>query len=313
MVLDPRELHQEFAVPLEAETAEVLLVQLEGFMDAARAGAGARETLEQNLTHRTVVTFDVDQLLDYRSRRPPMEFTGQKFVGMARPDLRLDLFFDEEERPFYLLAGPEPDFHWDAFSTAVRDVAEQLGVRLLVTGQGVPWAAPHTRPLRRFTHASRPELIGGRPGWSQALRVPGYAAAMLEWRFAESGIDTVSQSVQVPHYLSELAFPQASVSLLEGWADVSGLALPLGELPHLGIAVMAQVQEQVDGSPELQQAISELEHAYDNDLNSTAASWGETDIAEQVERFLQEIGDQGPPGESGPRREPGPPEEPGRG
>lgn len=287
---------QEFTVPPEAAQATTMIVALEGFMDAGKAAGGAVDTLKEFLTHRSVASFDTDQLLDYRSRRPPMSFTGRTFTHVAWPELEVLMLFDERDQPFYLLNGPEPDFQWKRFVAAVEQLITELGVTLVVTGQGVPWAAPHTRPLRRLTHAGREELIGDRATWIQQVRVPGYVAAVLERQLAGKGVDTISQSVQVPHYLTELTFPSASVSLLDGWADVTDLTLPHGELEDLGLAVMAQVEQQTRNSAELTHAVSELERAYDNDLTHQAGSlWSESDIGDQVEQFLRDLDEGRPP------------------
>lgn len=293
---DGPDLLQEFTIPPEAAQATTMIVALEGFMDAGKAAGGAVDTLKEFLTHRTVAGFDTDQLIDYRSRRPPMSFTGRRFNHVTWPELEVLMLFDERDQPFYLLTGPEPDFQWRRFVVAVERLITDLGVTLVVTGQGVPWAAPHTRPLRRLTHASRDELIGDRATWIQQMQVPGYAAAILERRLAATGVDTISQSVQVPHYLTDLTFPTASVSLLDGWADVTGLTLPHGQLEDLGLAVMAQVEQQTRSSAELTHAVSDLERAYDNDLTHQAGSlWTDSDIGDQVEQFLRDLDDGRPP------------------
>lgn len=289
---DGQDLVRELTIPPEAGQASVMFVVLDGFMDAGKAAAGARDTLLRFLTHRTVATFDTDQLIDYRSRRPPMSFTGRHFGNVTWPELQVVLMFDENEQPFYLLSGPEPDFQWARFARAVERLVTDLGVTLVVTGQGVPWAAPHTRPLRRLTHASRDDLIGARPSWSQSIRVPGYLAAVLELHLAARGVDTVGQSVQVSHYLADLAIPQSSLSLLDGWVDLTGFALPRGDLNDLALTVMAQVEQQMQRSPELTQAVADLERAYDNDLTHLANTpWSDGDIADQVEQFLRDLDD----------------------
>ena len=288
---DGRDLLLNFSVPPEATQASTMLVFLEGFMDAGKAAGAAVDTLQQFLPHRTVADFDTDQLIDYRGRRPPMDFNGKRFTSMAWPELEVVLLFDEQEQPFYVLSGPEPDYQWFRFADAVQHLVRELGVTLVATGQGVPWAAPHTRPLRRLTHASRDELIGTRPGWSQHVKVPGHLTAVLEMRLNRGGVDTVSQSVQVPHYLADLLLPQAASCLIDGWADVTGLSLPHGDLVELGEPVMEQIDAQTQNAPEMAQAISELERAYDNDLTHDDSPWGEHDIAGQVEQFLRDLGD----------------------
>ena len=88
---DGPDLLQEYTVPPEAGQAHIMIVSLEGFMDAGKAAAGAASALKQALAHRSVASFDPDQLVDYRSRRPPMTFTGRRFSHVAWPELAVTL------------------------------------------------------------------------------------------------------------------------------------------------------------------------------------------------------------------------------
>ena len=47
------------------------------------------------------------------------------------------------------------------------------------------------------------------------LQVPASASALLELRFAEVGRDAIGFAVQVPHYLSQAAYPTAALTLLD--------------------------------------------------------------------------------------------------
>ena len=65
----------------------VLVHALTGFVDAGQAGHLAVAHLLENLEHRLVATFDIDQLLDYRSRRPMMIFDEDRWAGYEQPEL----------------------------------------------------------------------------------------------------------------------------------------------------------------------------------------------------------------------------------
>ena len=65
----------------EASRGPVLLHTLTGFVDAGQAGRLAAEHLLETFEHRPLATFDVDTLLDYRSRRPPMVFESDHWVS----------------------------------------------------------------------------------------------------------------------------------------------------------------------------------------------------------------------------------------
>src|SRR5699024_7532165 len=76
MAGDPRELYtREAHIPdLPEEPVPVLVHALQGSVDAGHAGGLLAEHLTTKLTNRRVATFDIDALLDYRSRRPVMTY-----------------------------------------------------------------------------------------------------------------------------------------------------------------------------------------------------------------------------------------------
>ena len=128
----------------------MLLYYLDGFIDAGGAGRLLATHLLSTLDHQEVASFDVDSLIDYRSRRPVMTFTKDHWESYDAPELAVHLLHDAAGTPFLLLNGPEPDHVWEGFTGAVRQaVASALGVRLAVGFHGIPMGVPHTRPLGR--------------------------------------------------------------------------------------------------------------------------------------------------------------------
>ena len=107
----------------------VLVHALEGFSDAGHSIRLAAEHLKSSLDSELVASFAIDDLLDYRSRRPMMTFKTDHFTHYDEPQLNLYALRDTAGTPFLLLAGLEPDLQWERFVTAVRLLAERLGVR----------------------------------------------------------------------------------------------------------------------------------------------------------------------------------------
>jgi predicted ATP-grasp superfamily ATP-dependent carboligase len=159
-VPEPHELYQ-LAEDLPDLGRPVLIQALTGFVDAGAAGRLAREHLLTTLTGRVIATFDIDALLDYRSRRPVMMFVEDHWESYEEPTLALHVLYDESNTPFLLLAGPEPDLYWDRFTRAVIELIDRLGVRLTVGFNAIPMAVPHTRPTGVTAHATRRELSSG--------------------------------------------------------------------------------------------------------------------------------------------------------
>ena len=95
-MLDPEGLYAlaDGAPSPEALGRPILLHALGGFIDAGFAGRLASEHLLETLPHRLVATFDVDQVYDYRARRPAMVFVEDHWESYAAPQLALHAVTD---------------------------------------------------------------------------------------------------------------------------------------------------------------------------------------------------------------------------
>lgn len=302
------------ASPIEPGRREVdgpvLVHSLTGFVDAGQAGRLAVEHLLEHLDSRIVATFDVDQLLDYRSRRPVMVFEGDHWAGYARPELALREVRDEDGQLFLLLSGPEPDLQWERFVAAVTDLIERFGVRLTVGLDAVPVAVPHTRPVTLTAHATRPELVAGHERWFGTVEVPASVSALLEIRLGEAGHDALGFAVHVPHYLARSVYPESARGLLESLARAAGLALPTEALQSAAQQVITEVDERVARSAEVSEIVRRLEEQFDAAVDgrgnrSLLAYEVEElptadEIGAELEKFLAEQpGEEG--GSAGPR------------
>jgi hypothetical protein len=210
-----------------------------------------------------VASFAIDDLLDYRSRRPMMTFKTDHFTHYEEPELNLYALRDSVGTPFLLLAGLEPDLQWERFVTAVRLLAERLGVRRTIGLGSIPMAVPHTRPVTLTAHSSDRSLIADHQPWVGEVQVPSSASNLLEFRLAQHGHEAVGYTVHVPHYLAQTGYPAAAESLLEQAAKSAALQLPLRALTDAAETVRSKIDEQVEASPEIAQVVDALERQYD--------------------------------------------------
>jgi predicted ATP-grasp superfamily ATP-dependent carboligase len=274
----------------------VMLYYLDGFIDAGAAGRLLSSHLLSTLEHRRVASFDIDSLLDYRSRRPIMTFSEDHWEDYDGPDLSLSLLRDGEGTQFLMLSGLEPDREWDAFTAAVCRLTADLGVRLSVSFHGIPMGAPHTRPLGVTAHATQPDLVEGYRPLVDKLQVPGSAAALLEYQLGIDNRAAIGFAVHVPHYLSQAAYPAAAVTLLESVQRVTGLALPADALRESARRTDLEITRQVEGSAEVAEVVQALEQQYDAftaDRENLLAGNAEQmptaeELGAQFERFLAE-------------------------
>jgi predicted ATP-grasp superfamily ATP-dependent carboligase len=241
----------------------VMVHALQGFSDAGHAIRLASAHLKEVLDTELVASFAIDELLDYRSRRPMMTFKTDHFTHYEDPELSLYALRDTAGTPFLLLAGMEPDLKWERFITAVRLLAERLGVRQTIGLGTVPMAVPHTRPVTMTAHSNNGELIVDFTPWISEIQVPGSASNLLEYRMAQHGHEVVGFTVHVPHYLTQTDYPAAAQALLEQVAKTGSLDLPITALSEAATDIRAKIDEQVQASAEVAQVVAALERQYD--------------------------------------------------
>ncbi len=298
-MLNPAELY-EIVDDAPAAEEPVLIVALDGFVDAGNAAKLACAALLGDTEPRPVVRFDVDQLIDYRSRRPPLRFETDHWAAYHGPQLEIVALTDTGDTPYLLLTGPEPDTQWERFAAAVEQIVQRLGVRLVVNLTAIPMAVPHTRPIGVTVHGTRPELTEGHQAWFATAEVPGSAVALMELRLGEAGQDAMGFAVHVPHYLARAEYPQAARVLLDHVGLAAGLYLPTEALSAAAERAETDIAEQVAASDEVGQVVQALERQYDTVATSradgTALGLGgelpsADELGAEVERFLADRGD----------------------
>lgn len=300
----------------EPGTGPVLIHALDGFADAGHAVALAATHLRDALESELVATFDTDELMDYRSRRPTIAFSGETFTDVELPTLTLHAIRDASDRGFLLLSGAEPDLRWEKFTEAVGRLADHFGVTDVVGLNAIPMAVPHTRPPSITAHGSDPDALGDLPRWGSAMKLPASASMMIELRLGTAGRRAMGLSVHVPHYLSQTNYPVAAAHLLDTVASLTGLDLPVAALESAAEQVRTQVDNEVSGNAEIESVVAALEQQYDafQEAQSQRSSLLATEeelpsgdeLGAELEQFLAGLDSGGATGDDGNGRDDGP-------
>src|SRR5258706_4100695 len=156
----------------------VLILALDGWIDAGLGAANARAALLGGLDPATVAVFDSDQLLDHRARRPTMHLVEGVVTGLTWPTVELQAASDADGNDLLLLVGSEPDHAWRAFTRGVVDLAMEFGARLVVGLGAYPAPVPHTRPTKLAVTAGDPLLITHRVVPTTSAVAPRLATAL---------------------------------------------------------------------------------------------------------------------------------------
>lgn len=279
----------------------VMVHLLRGFVDAGNAGALAAAHLQTLSDGVRVATFDADQLIDYRSRRPEMVFSINQWTSYDAPELVLDMHRDAQGQAYLLLHGSEPDILWERYVSTIKEAVARLGVGLTVGAHGIPMAAPHTRPLATTLHGTRQDLLPDTPSFFGTVTVPGSAQSLLEYRFGQWGLDMVNVVVHVPYYLAQAGVPQSAQVALTALEGVTGLDFGTHHLDEAVRIASVQLEQQVRDNGELSTVVHTLEEQYDAFLAQRDSGIidgplpSADELGAEFEKFLAQQGKDLPP------------------
>ncbi|ROQ41127.1 putative ATP-grasp superfamily ATP-dependent carboligase [Frondihabitans sp. PhB188] len=304
---DPADLYQLSPDSSGVPAGLPLVAALTGFADAGSTVAQITQYLGDTLDGDVVATFDADILLDYRARRPIITFDQDHIADFQASTLTLSLMKDEIGQQFLLLSGFEPDFRWEAFTSAVMQLVERYGVSTTTWVQAIPMPVPHTRPLGVTVSGNRVDLIESLSVWRPTTQAPANALHLVELRLSATGHPTAGFVLLVPHYLADTEFPDAAVTALSSISAATGLIFPSDRLREEGREFLSKVDEQVTGNQELTRLVQTLEERHDtymegNPLPSPLIGLdgqvpSADSIAAELEKFLstRQVDDDGGP------------------
>ena len=265
----------------------ILLVALEGFVDAGEVGDHAAVFLRHRWAAEKVAELDRDAFLDFRARRPSAVVDAGVVNRLEWP--RIELFAARLDGPHdaVLLVGPEPDMAWHALVEEVAAICDRLGIVRGVTLGAYPAATPHTRPVGI---AQAGNAIDG-PPLDGATPVGGYtgpvgAATVLQAELADRGVPVLGLWAEVPHYIAASPNPAGALAMVRTVAGLLGVEVDVAELEAAATLHQEQVNEAVADHGEAAQLIADLEEISDAGDRPTDIPSGEA-LADEIERFLR--------------------------
>ncbi|MCL4434851.1 MAG: PAC2 family protein [Actinobacteria bacterium] len=274
----------------------VLVVATEGWIDAGYAAATTVSSLvgqgsDGEAAGKLLAAFDDETFLDRRARRPTLHITDGVSEPPRWPSIRMVASKDMEGHDICWLLGPEPDFRWKSFVDSVLSICNEFGMKMAIGLGAFPAPVPHTRPVRlAATASSRYADMAKKVGVVRGtVEVPSGIWGPLEHALPDIGIPAVGLWARVPHYVATMPYPPASLSLLNGLCDLTGLSLPSGDLMAAADSSLSRINEIMGRSDEHSKMVKELEEGIDssegNPLDISQMPTGD-EIATELERYL---------------------------
>ncbi|CAN5883014.1 filament polymerization regulator ParJ [soil metagenome] len=265
----------------------VLLVALEGFVDAGAVAATAAMFLRHRWQSEVVARFDRDALLDYRARRPTAVIDSGRVRRVEWPDIEVCAAHLDGERDALLLLGPEPDMRWEAFAADVAELALATGVESMVGLGAYPAAVPHTRPTSILQAgnalagdvAPKVPMVAGYTG-------PVNVGVVLQSILERHGVPATGLWAEVPHYIAGSPDPVAALAMVSRVAELIGTTVDTTELEAAATLHRRQVDDAVAEHGDAADMVTALERHVDSGDDDDDLPSGE-DLAKEIERFLR--------------------------
>jgi proteasome assembly chaperone (PAC2) family protein len=275
----------ELPEPLPVLRNPFLVMHLGGWSDAGLAGEGAAVFLGARWKARTLATFDADELLDYRARRPVVRLTDGVIEELTWSSIELSVAETDGPRDVVLLTGPEPDFRWQAFTREVVRACRALRITEAFGLGGFPAPSVHTEPVQILGSSVDPHLAARLDTVSAVVELSGGVQTVLEQRLHEGGIPAMGIWARIPPYLAGGAHPPATLALIRTLILLSGLEVDTTDLETAAKDHLEQVEQAIQERPQIARFVEQLRAVADEE--DTEVPSGE-EIAAELERFLSQ-------------------------
>jgi len=276
--------------------APAMVCAFQGWNDAGEAASSALSFLASTLHARRFASIDSEDFYDFQANRPSVRFGEDDTREIVWPTVEIfEALAPRAPRDLVLVQGVEPSMRWRAFSSHIVDLAEALGVQLVVSLGALLGDVPHTLPVAMSGHASDPALMERLGIHGSAYEGPTGIVGVLHSACAEAGLPSASLWAAVPHYVAAASNPKAALALVRRLEALIGVSVDVSELESAAADYERQVGLAVQSDPDIQAFVERLEQAAEGDEPDAAAEdvpSGDI-LAREFQRFLRQRGREG--------------------
>src|SRR3954462_2979551 len=246
--------------------APALVCAFKGWNDAGESATSALTFLAGSLGAEPFAVIDPEDYVDFQSTRPVVRLVDGVSRKIEWPEFEIHAArVPRAPRDLVLLSGPEPAMRWRGFSQGVVDLAEALGVQLVVLLGALLADVPHSRPVSVTAHASDPALIQRLSLQAPTFEGPTAIIGVLHAACADAGLPSASLWAAVPHYVAVAPNPKGALALLRRLEQLVGVPADASDPEPAAGDYDRQVTRAVELDPEVQAFVERLERAADEE------------------------------------------------
>ena len=269
-----------------------MVCAFQGWNDAGDAASGAVSFLASALKASRFARIDPEEFYDFQANRPCVRFGENEKREIEWPTVEIfEARAPRAPRDLVLVQGVEPAMRWRAFGANIVDLAEALGVQVVVSLGSLLGDVPHTRPVAMTGHASDAALLERLALQSSSYEGPTGIVGVLHSICADAGLPAASLWASVPHYVAAAANPKAALALVRRVEGLIGVSVDVTELESAAADYERQVGLAVQSDPDIQAFVERLEQAADSEEQASPEDVPSGDvIAREFQRFLKQRG-----------------------
>ena len=276
--------------------APAMVCAFQGWNDAGDAASSAVSFLAASLKARRFAQIDSEEFYDFQANRPNIQLIEGKGREIVWPTVEVfEALAPRAPRDLVLVQGVEPSMRWRAFSAHLVELAEALGVQMVVSLGALLADVPHTRPVTMTGFASDPALVE-RLGLSPSnYEGPTGIVGVLHSACMDAGLPSASLWAGVPHYVAAAANPKAALALVRRVEGMVGVSVDASDLEVSAADYERQVGLAVQSDPDIQAFVERLEQAAESEEAEIAPEdvpSGDI-LAREFQRFLRQRGAEG--------------------
>jgi predicted ATP-grasp superfamily ATP-dependent carboligase len=275
--------------------APAMVCAFQGWNDAGDAASSAVSFLASTLDASRFARIDSEEFYDFQANRPCVRFGEAEKREISWPSVEIfEARAPRAPRDLVLVQGIEPSLRWRGFTSHIVDLAEALGVQVVVSLGALLGDVPHTHPVAMTGHASDPALMERLGIQPSAYEGPTGIVGVLHAACADAGLPSVTLWAAVPHYVAAATNPKAALALLRRVESLIGVSVDVSELESAAADYERQVGLAVQSDPDIQAFVERLEQAAQSEAQSVPEDVPSGDIlAREFQRFLRQRGREG--------------------
>ncbi len=270
----------------------ILVSAFGGWNDAGDAATAAAEFIRSQFEPTEVARIELEDYLDFTETRPTARLVDSHTREIDWPVTTISAAeVRGADNDLVIVEGPEPALRWRRYCETVITIAQELGVRRVVTLGSLLADVPHSRPVHVTGIGSDSALIDRLGFAPTSYEGPTGITGVLNYEAGQAGLPSVSLWASVPHYVAAAPNPKVALALVRAFEGAAGLAVDAGALETAAEDYERQVNAAVASDPEVKAFVERLESAMDevaeDDMGEPNLPSADM-IASDFQRFLRQ-------------------------